>query len=174
MKTKQLTLNAMMLAILIICSQITIPLPGVPLTLQTFAIGMIATMLPLRDCLLTIFTYLLIGSVGLPVFANFAGGLPILLSPLGGYLIGFPIYGLITSGILELTSRTPLTICLANFLGAASQLIIGGLWLIPANHLTLSQAMTIGVIPFIIPGILKLFLVVVVAQRLLKARLLAR
>nr|WP_318241086.1 hypothetical protein [Limosilactobacillus avistercoris] len=44
----------------------------------------------------------------------------------------------------------------------------------PANHLTLSQAMTIGVIPFIIPGILKLFLVVVVAQRLLKARLLAR
>ncbi|MFQ9706530.1 MAG: biotin transporter BioY [Limosilactobacillus pontis] len=166
MKTKQLTLNAMMLAILIICSQVTIPLPGIPLTLQTFAIGMIATLLPLSDCLLTILTYLLIGTIGLPVFSNFSGGLPVLLSPLGGYLIGFLIYGLITSCILGLTTRTTVTICLANLLGASSQLVIGALWLIPTNHLTLSQAITIGVAPFVIPGILKLFLVVIVAQRL--------
>ena len=62
------------LALLIVCAQISIPIWIVPITLQTLAVGLIATVLPLQLSSAVIAAYLLLGLVGLPVFANFAGG----------------------------------------------------------------------------------------------------
>lgn len=78
-----------MLALLLVCSQLTIPLPMIPLTLQTLVVGLLASILPLRYSLQTILVYLLLGFIGLPVFANFKGGLGVLFSNTGGYLLGF-------------------------------------------------------------------------------------
>ncbi len=69
-----ISLAGIMLALLIVCSQLTIPLPVIPLTLQTFAVGLLASILPLRYSLQTILVYLLLGFIGLPIFANFKGG----------------------------------------------------------------------------------------------------
>ncbi|MCI1977771.1 MAG: biotin transporter BioY, partial [Liquorilactobacillus nagelii] len=97
MKIKRLVLDGMLLAVMIICSQLTIPLPLIPITLQTFAVGIIASLLPLVDGFQVILIYILMGAVGLPVYAGFSSGVAVFLGPTGGYLVSFVIYQLITA-----------------------------------------------------------------------------
>ncbi|WP_283587464.1 biotin transporter BioY [Limosilactobacillus viscerum] len=166
MNTKRITRGAVMLALLIICSQLSIPLPGVPLTLQTFAVGLIATLLPVTDTLLVIISYLILGIIGLPIFANYTGGIGIIYSAVGGYLLGFIAYGLLTSGMLSYCQFSRLNVIIANLIGAAVQLLLGTLWLMYFNHLGFGPALLAGFVPFIIPGLIKIYLVMTIAQRL--------
>jgi biotin transport system substrate-specific component len=71
-----------------ILAQIAIPLPYVPLTMQTFAVLFVgATLGPVRGAL-SMLLYLVVGVLGLPVFsAGHSGNLFALTS--GGYIIGF-------------------------------------------------------------------------------------
>lgn len=155
-----------MLAVLIICSQITLPLPLVPLTMQTFAVGLLASWLPRTDAIWITTGYLLLGAIGLPVFANFSGGLGVLAGPMGGYLLGFLVYILITGTLLQSIHKSTINVTITNLLGAGVQLLIGSLWLAAANHLSLQHAFLVGFIPFIIPGIIKVYLVSLVAVKL--------
>lgn len=89
-KTLYITLIPLFTAILVILSQIMVPMPsGVPVTLQTFAIALIACTLGPVGGLISVLLYLLLGAVGVPVFAGFKGGLPAIVGPTGGYLVGF-------------------------------------------------------------------------------------
>ena len=88
-KTQRLAIIAIAAAFLAISSQITIPLPIVPLTLQTLAVGIIATVLTPLDSVLAILVYLILGAIGLPVYAGGAAGFGVILGPTGGFLIGF-------------------------------------------------------------------------------------
>lgn len=77
-------------AVTAILSQVSIPLPsGVPVTLQTFAIALLAYSLGARKGAMAILVYLLLGAIGLPVFAGFHGGSAVLFGPTGGFLWGF-------------------------------------------------------------------------------------
>lgn len=166
--SRRLTFNAVMLGLLIICSQLSIPLPGVPLTLQTFAVGLIATLLPATDTMIVIALYILLGAIGLPVFANYTAGLGIIYSAMGGYIIGFLIEGFIISTLLQWCGFYRINIIAANIIGAAAQLFIGSLWLMAFNHVTLLHALLVGFVPFIVPGLIKIYLIYLVAWRLAK------
>ena len=75
---------------IIICSQITIPLPtGVPITLQTFSIALMGFSLGYKKGSLVILSYILLGICGLPVFSSFSNGLSTVLGVTGGFIIGF-------------------------------------------------------------------------------------
>ena len=77
-------------AIICILSQISIPTPfGVPVTLQILAISLCGYILGYKNALKTVAVYILLGMLGLPVFANFKGGIPALLGPTGGFVAGF-------------------------------------------------------------------------------------
>ena len=71
-----------------ICSWISIP-TTVPFTLQTFAVFLAVAVLGGRRGTFAVLVYILLGAVGLPVFAGFSGGLGALLGTTGGYIIGF-------------------------------------------------------------------------------------
>ena len=87
---RRMTEAALMAALLAILSQIQIPLPsGVPVTLQTFGVALMGAVLGRRTGTLSILVYLMMGLVGLPVFAGFGGGAGVLAGPTGGFLIGF-------------------------------------------------------------------------------------
>ncbi len=144
-----------MLALLIVCSQLTIPLPMIPLTLQTLAVGLLASILPLRYSLQTILVYLLLGFIGLPVFANFKGGLGVLFSNTGGYLLGFLVYVMIV-GSMVAKKQTFNWLLLANSLGALMQLLCGSLWLLVISDINLENAL--------LPGAIKVILVCICAQ----------
>ena len=65
-------------------SQLTIPLGLIPLTGQTFAVGLAVTFLGMRTGTMSILIYLLLGLIGLPVFAGGASGIGVVLGPTGG------------------------------------------------------------------------------------------
>ena len=90
--TKELVMGGLFAALMGGISQLSIPMPtGVPITVQVFGIALIGVTLGSKlGCLSTII-YLLLGAVGLPVFANFGGGLSRFVSMTGGYLWSYPI-----------------------------------------------------------------------------------
>jgi biotin transport system substrate-specific component len=165
-KLKRVVLDGMMLAVMIVCAQITIPLPLIPLTLQTFAVGIIASLLPLIDGFQVILVYILLGVVGLPVYAGFSSGTAALLGPTGGYLVSFVVYQLVTAAWLTRSDRSAQQILLANCCGALLNLLIGSLWMIPVLHLSWQQALLTGLVPFLLPALIKIVVLLPIVLRL--------
>jgi biotin transport system substrate-specific component len=80
-----------MVGVTAVAAQIAIPTPPVPFTLQVLAVLLSGLVLGPRHGALAQAVYLLVGTVGVPVFAEFSGGLGVILGPTGGYLISYPI-----------------------------------------------------------------------------------
>ena len=120
-----LVLPAIGAAILAVLSQFSFAIGAVPITLQTFAFGLIATIFKPREAVSATLLYLLLGAIGLPVFAGGHGGFQSFLNPTAGYLLSAPLFAFITS-ILTHKNSSFLTILLANILGDTI-LFIGGI-----------------------------------------------
>lgn len=88
---------SMLLAVLVVCSQVAIPLGSTVLTAQTLAIMLIALLLPPKYAVGTVLAWVLAGGIGLPFFANFKSGFGVLLGPTGGYIYGFVLAVLLIS-----------------------------------------------------------------------------
>ncbi len=87
-KVRDITYCAVLAAILAVCSQISFPIGQTYITLQTFAVALCGYMLGYKG-LISLFVYLLLGAAGVPVFAGFKGGINVLFSATGGFLVGF-------------------------------------------------------------------------------------
>lgn len=72
-----------------LCTQISLPLFPVPMTLQTFAVFLIGLTYGWRLGGITVALYLLEGALGLPVFSGGKGGMIVFMGPTAGYLVGF-------------------------------------------------------------------------------------
>jgi biotin transporter BioY len=125
----------------------------VPITGQTFAVLMSGALLGSRRGGLTMLAYLAEGALGLPVFA--AGiGLPALIGPTGGFLIGFIPAAYLVGKLAEMGwDRHVLTTIAAMVLGDVVLLSFGFVWLAILTNIT--TAFLAGVYPFIIGDILK-------------------
>lgn len=99
-KVRKLTLMAMLMAVLVVCSQIAIPLGSVVLTAQTLAVMLIALLLPPKSAAGVVLAWVLAGGIGLPFFAGFKSGFGVLLGPTGGYIYGFVPAVLIISALV--------------------------------------------------------------------------
>jgi biotin transport system substrate-specific component len=127
---------------------ITIPfLTPVPFTLQVLAVFITAGLLPPRYAAAAQATYLLVGVLGVPVFAGGGRGAGVLLGPFGGYLLAYPV----AAGVGSLLMRRPTPGHRVAGLGAALAIIYAGgaLGLIAFAHLTALRALALGVVPFI-------------------------
>ena len=96
-RTLSLILPAFGAAIIAALAQIVIPIGAVPITLQTFAVGLVAAILKPREATLAATLYLILGAIGLPVFAGGGGGLQSFFGPSAGYLLAYPFFAFITS-----------------------------------------------------------------------------
>ena len=91
--TKQIVLTGMMTAVLAVLSIVTIPLPtGVPVTLQTFAMAFCGYVLGWKLGGASSALYLILGAIGVPVYAGMSGGFGALLGPAGGFRCGTVFY----------------------------------------------------------------------------------
>lgn len=164
-------------AIIAVLAQITIPLPIVPITGQTLAIGLVATILPLKLSVLSVILYILIGAVGLPVYASFSGGLGILFGPTGGFIFSFIFSALFISFYLSKTSYSFVHCFIANIWGMLINLTLGTVWLKYYLHIDFTSAFMSGFVPFLLVGVIKAFIAswagLSIKKRLQKARLLA-
>lgn len=152
---RSMILAAEFAAIIAVLSQFTIPFGLIPLTGQTLAIGLSVTILGRKTGTYAILIYLLLGLIGLPVFAGMSGGVAVLFGPTGGYLVGFIINGLVTGDILARTSFTYKWAVIANLIGAVLTLLFGTIWLKLSGQLDWIGAFQGGFVPFIIPGAIK-------------------
>lgn len=89
-RTRNLVRTAICVALLVLSSVVSIPIPGgVPITLQTFAIALIGFLFGVKTGVATVFVFLLIGLTGLPIFSSFGGGVGVFVGLTGGFLWGF-------------------------------------------------------------------------------------
>ncbi len=86
---KSLTFVPLCVAIMAILSQLSIPIGTVPMTLQVLSVAFIGYFLGAKNGLTAIIVYILLGAVGVPVFAGLQGGFHMLISYTGGFIFGF-------------------------------------------------------------------------------------
>ncbi len=88
-KTREMVYCALFAALTAVFSQIVIPIGLVPINLATLSVLLCGAVLGKKYGSLSIFIYVVLGAVGVPVFASFKGGLSVLAGPTGGYILGY-------------------------------------------------------------------------------------
>jgi biotin transport system substrate-specific component len=138
-----------------ICAQVTLHLPLVPITLQTFAVLAVGAAFGMRLGAATLVLYVLEGLVGLPVFAEFRAGLAVLMGPTGGYLIGFILAAALVGWFAERGyDRRVLSMFGVMMLGAAVLYIPGLFWL-GQMFTGYDKVLELGLYPFLWGDLLK-------------------
>ena len=160
-------------ALMAVCSWISIP-ATVPFTLQTFAVFCSLGLLGGRRGTAAILVYLLLGALGVPVFAGFSGGIGILFGTTGGYLLGFILMGLVywLGERLSMDSRNVRIISM--ILGLLLCYAFGTAWFMfvyarQTGAIALGTALAWCVVPFLLPDLVKMALALLLSGRLRKA-----
>ena len=95
----RLTKIALATAFMCVIAPISLPLGAIPFTLGSLCLYLIALSFSPMDTFLTVFLYIAVGLLGLPVFSGFTGGVQALVSPTGGFLLAYPFTALLISYI---------------------------------------------------------------------------
>ena len=155
---KDMAFVAMFSALIAVCSIISIPIGEVPITLQTFAVCLAAAMLGWKRGTLSVFIYVLLGAVGVPVFAGFKGGPGVLAGPTGGYIIGYIVMAAV-SGLLLVhlcgkegqEGYTYPKIAVSLVAGLAFCYLLGSIWFYIISGWTIRKVLMSCVVVFL-PG----------------------
>ena len=171
-KIQNLTLTALMAAILCIMGPIVIPIGMVPMSLANMAIYLAIILLDKKRATISVALYLLIGLVGIPVFAGFSSGAGKLFGPTGGYLIGYLALSFIGGSLLEKGKCQGNKKVLNQFfvlsVGTIGLYLVGTVWLMYQSKLNLITALSVGVFPFVLFDIIKIFLSISIGNTIKK------
>ncbi len=146
-------------AVILLTSRIYMTLPGtpVPFTLQNLGVLIVGGALGLRRGALAGALYLLLGVVGLPVFAEARGGYSVVLGATGGYLVGFVLASAFVGRLAELGWDRRLGGALgATILGTTVIYVVGVPWLALTTGMSAGDAIAKGLVPFIAADVAKL------------------
>lgn len=151
--SRRLLVGVAAIVLLTVSARIAVPLPGtpVPVTLQELAALVLGVVSGPLDGALSVAAYVLLGALGAPVFSAGNGGLAWLMGPTGGYLLAFPIAALVIG--LATERRRPSWMVFPGLV--AADLVIygcGAAQLALVTGRPLSQAIALGVVPFL-PGV---------------------
>ena len=165
LRTKELVAAAVMCAVTAVLSQIAVPLPsGVPVTLQTFAVALCAYILETRYAAASMAVYLLLGLVGVPVFANFGAGPGKLAGLTGGFLWGFLLFCVIASFSMR-QKRVPVRIA-AGILGLLVCHLCGVIQFSALSGTGFGASLLLVSLPYLPKDILSVVLAYLVAGRI--------
>ena len=139
---------------------LSIPLPPVPFSMQTFVVLMSGLLLGPKFGPLSQVFYTVMGLIGLPVFAGGSGGLHALFSPTFGFLIGFAVQSWI-AGLLAPRAGTFPRYALTCLAATAGLYAVGlPLLYLNLNYVTgtgigLASTFRVALLPFVLPDMLK-------------------
>ena len=182
-KTTYMALCGLFAALMAICSMIWIPLgfTPVPVNLATLGVFLAGGLLGRKYGTISLAVYVLIGAVGVPVFAGFRGGLSVLAGPTGGYIIGYIAAAFLVGLLTELflgrkgaakekgsSSRVKeLLLCAAAMVvGLAACYLLGTAWFMISTHTGLWPALVSCVFPFLPGDALKIIAGSLLVQKL--------
>lgn len=171
-KTYDLVYIGVFAVLMAVCSWISIP-TAVPFTLQTFGVFMAVGVLGGKKGTASVGLYLLLGVLGVPVFAGMTGGIGVLLGTTGGYIIGFFFSALVMWAMEKLPGKRSVIQVISMIIGLLVCYTFGTLWFMMVymkNQGVVGLMTVLGwcVIPFIIPDILKIVLAYGLSRKLKK------
>ena len=163
---------AMFAVVMAVCSWISVPYV-VPFTLQTFAVFLAVGVLGGKRGTLAVLIYILLGCVGLPVFAGFSGGLGVILGSTGGYIVGFLFTALVMWAMEKLPGNKTVISIVSMLVGLLVCYAFGTVWFVVVYARTTGPvgvwtALGWCVFPYIIPDLLKLAWAIILSRRVKK------
>lgn len=167
--TKDLVLTALFAALTAVLAQIQLPIGPVPFNLAVFGAFLAGMLLEPAWAAASMGVYMLLGAVGIPVFAGFMGGPAVLLGKTGGYVIGYIFIALATALAVKRSGKLPV-IGAAMLAGLLVCYGFGTAWFMAVTGADLVSALGWCVLPFIVPDVCKGVLACVLG-RLLAGRL---
>lgn len=174
LKTIDVVYIGIFAAIIAVCSWVSIPFGTVPVTLQTMAVCLVAGLLGAKRGTFTVAVYILLGIIGVPVFAGFSSGVGYALGATGGYLIGF-IFTALTVGIVtKLLGKKWWSYFVSMIIGILICYVFGTAWFMivynknNANAVSLTAVLSMCVTPFIISDLAKAALAAALCVKLNK------
>ncbi|MCA6214706.1 MAG: biotin transport system substrate-specific component [Thermococcaceae archaeon] len=168
MEAREITYAALFAALTAVGAQIAIPLGTVPITLQVLFVLLSGLILGAKLGFLSQIVYLFMGAIGLPVFANFSGGLAYIYGPTGGYLISFPLAAFLAGLVSEKRKRIT-DYAVGSAIGILVIYLLGWLRLGLFMGGDFEKAFMVGVVPFIPIDAVKGAIAVVIADRIHKS-----
>ena len=171
-KTYDIVYIAVFAVIMAICSWISIP-AAVPFTLQTFGVFVAVGVLGGKRGTLSVLVFILLGAIGVPVFAGFSGGIGVLAGTTGGYIIGFLFSALVMWAMEKLPVKNTFTQILSMILGLVVCYAFGTVWFMVVysranGPVGLAAVLGWCVIPFIIPDLVKIAVAFGLSKKLKK------
>lgn len=173
-RTRSIAFVGLTIAIMGVSAWVSVPLGPVLLTLQMFAISFAILVLSPRECMVAITGYVLLGTLGLPLFSGMRGGIGMLLGPTGGYLWGY---------LLGVGAALALRAALARMAGTrafavdlcaclvfiAVSYLCGCVQYAAVVGVDLAAAFAVTIAPFAIPDVMKAVAAVVCARAVKRA-----
>ena len=163
LNVRKMVLASLFASLMAICAWISLPVPPVAVTLQTFGVLLTLGVLGGKWGSVSILLYLALGIVGIPVFSGFRGGVSALLDATGGFLWGFAAGGLVYWLTEKLGKLPAFVLC---------QLVCyacGCLWFsVWAGGVGMVSAAMTCVVPYLIPDGIKLWLACRLSARIKK------
>ena len=173
-KTTYLALCGLFAAIMAVCSIITIPLgfTPVPINLGTLGVFLVGGILGKKYGTISMVVYVLLGAVGIPIFAGFKGGLGVLAGPTGGYIIGYILaafaIGLIIDTFFKRTDSAvkQYAVCaLAMITGLVLCYLLGTIWFIVSTGTGIWASLIACVFPFLLGDGLKIAAAMILVRK---------
>lgn len=167
-----LVIVALFAALIAVCAWITIP-GAVPFTLQTMGVFLAVGLLGGKRGTAAVLVYILLGAVGMPVFSGFSGGVGRLLGTTGGYIIGFLVAALAMWAMEAIFGRAKWVLPVSMLLGLLLCYAFGTAWFLvlytqTKGAISVASVLSMCVVPFIIPDLLKIALALLLTSRLSK------
>lgn len=167
--TRDMVYIAMFAVLIAVCSWISVP-ATVPFTLQTFGVFVTVGVLGGKRGSLSVLVYLLLGMIGVPVFAGFSGGIGCLLGSTGGYIIGFLFSALVMWGMEIAFGKSRFVLVLSMILGLMVCYLFGTVWFMTVYARTtgaigVMTALGWCVFPYIIPDGIKIVLAMILCKK---------
>jgi biotin transport system substrate-specific component len=144
---------------------IPLPFTPVPINLAMLAVFLAGGLLGPKYGTLSQAIFVLLGAIGLPVFAGFEGGLGALVGPTGGYIFGY-IAAAFVVGLITGKSNRPnfLRLILAMIAGIFICYALGTIWFIISTGTGLVASLMMCIVPFLIGDALKIIAAVLLVR----------
>jgi biotin transport system substrate-specific component len=163
-KLRWMVLASLMAALTAVGAYIHVPIGPVPIVLSTLFAILSGLLLGSRWGLASMGLYLLVGAIGLPVFAGGKGGFAHFIGPTGGYLFGYALAAWMTGFISERSGGSLILYIFAVIIGSLAIYGLGVPWLKMVTQMSWSKALMVGVIPFLIGDAIKAAAAVALAR----------
>jgi biotin transport system substrate-specific component len=163
-KLRMVVLASLVAALTAVGAYIYVPIGSVPIILSTLFVILSGLLLGSRWGLTSMALYLLVGAIGLPVFAGGKGGFAHFMGPTGGYLFGYLVASWITGFISERSPGRMILDIFAVIIGSLALYAMGVPWLKMVAQMSWTKALMVGVFPFLIGDAIKASVVVILAR----------